>query len=111
MKKEITKLTFFCTKTQEEILRLLNTPEFEDNLEYLFSQEGDQWTFSVVKIPYQLGKRKPIPFWLSFRQQTDGLYLVVEEKEARSVFVNTSLEPELYRFFIQKCECEPVSNH
>ncbi|MDO4313685.1 MAG: hypothetical protein Q4C52_11445 [Eubacteriales bacterium] len=108
LKKEKTRMIFRCRKTKEEIVSLLENPQFEDNLEYVFFSENGGYCFSVTRLPYQIGKRRPVPYRLWFEQGERALYLLVEEKEEKSVFVTSSQEPEVYRFFIEKCDCEPV---
>ncbi len=83
-KKEKTRMTFRCNKTREEVVGLLNTPRFEDNLSYIFFEEHGAYCFSVTKLPYQLGKRRPTPYRMWFEQGEDALYLLIEEK-VRSV--------------------------
>ena len=107
-KKEKTRMTFRCNKTREEVVGLLNTPRFEDNLSYIFFEEHGADCFSVTKLPYQLGKRRPTPYRMWFEQGEDALYLLIEEKEAVSVMTASAQEPEVYRFFIEKCGCEPA---
>lgn len=108
LKKEKTRMFFRCKKSKEEIINLLENPRFEDNLEYIFSKENGSYCFSVTKIPFQLGKRRPVPYRLWFEQGEQALYLLIEEIEEKSVLVTSSQEPELYRFFIEKCDCEPA---
>ena len=110
LKKDRSRLTFFCTKPITDIVKILGEPDFDDNLVYDFgpTETPGVFSFSVRKIPYQIGKRRPIHYLLWFEQDEADFYLVIEEQEARSVFTQSALEPELYRFFIQKCECEPV---
>lgn len=108
VKKEKTRMIFRCNKSKEEIVELLENPQFEDNLEYIFSKKNDIYRFSVTKIPFQIGKRRPVPYRMWFEQGEQALYLLIEEQEEKSVFVTSSQEPEIYRFFIEKCDCEPV---
>lgn len=108
LKKEKTRMIFRCKKSQEEIVKLLEDPQFEDNLEYIFTKENGRYSFAVTKIPYQIGKRRPVPYCMWFERGEQALYLLIEEKEAKSVLVTSSQEPEIYRFFIEKCECQPA---
>lgn len=108
VKKEKTRMIFRCSKSEEEIVALLEEPEFEDNLGYTFSKRADGYRFSVTKIPYQIGKRRPVHYRMWFEQGKQALYLLIEEQDEKSVFVTSSQEPEIYRFFIEKCDCEPT---
>lgn len=110
VKKEKTRMIFLCKKSEEEIVELLENPQFEDNLEYIFSKSKEKgvYCFSVTKIPYQIGKRRPVPYRMWFEQGRQALYLLIEEQEEKNVFVTSSQEPEIYRFFIEKCDCEPA---
>lgn len=108
VKKEKTRMIFRCSKPEEEIVALLEDPQFEDNLNYIFSKEADGYRFSVTKIPYQIGKRRPVPYHMWFEQGKEALYLLIEEQDEKTVFVTSSQEPEIYRFFIERCDCEPA---
>ncbi len=108
LKKAKTRMIFRCNKSMEAIVRCLEKPRFEDNLSYIFFEENGAYCFSVTKLPYQLGKRRPVPYRMWFEQGEKALYLLIEEKEAVSVMTASSQEPELYRFFIEKCDCEPA---
>ena len=110
VKKEKTRIVFRCKKTQEEIIKLLKKPEFADNIEYNFEETAGGYRFGVTKVPLQIGTRRPVYYALRFEQGQQGLYLLVEEEEAKSIFVTSSQEPELYRFFIEKCDCEPAAD-
>ena len=46
---------------------------------------------------------------LWFEQGKTGNYLLIEAEEEKSLFVTSNQEPEIYRFFIQVCGCEPVA--
>lgn len=108
LKKEKTRMVFYCSKSVEEIVKCLENPRFEDNLSYIFFEENGAYCFSVTKLPYQLGKRRPVSYRLWFEQRMDGLYLLIEEKQEVSVMTASAQEPEIYRFFIEKCGCEPA---
>ena len=108
LKKEKTRMIFRCNKSREEVVKCLEKPDFSDNLSYIFFEENGAYCFSVTKLPYQLGKRRPVPYRMWFEQGKNGLYLLIEEKEEVSVLTASSQEPEMYRFFIEKCDCEPV---
>lgn len=108
LKKEKTRMIFRCNKSREAIVKYLENPRFEDNLSYVFFEENGAYCFSVTKLPYQLGKRRPVPYRMWFEEGEDTLYLLIEEKEAVSVMTASAQEPEVYRFFIEKCGCEPA---
>ncbi len=108
LKKMKTRMIFRCNKSREAIIECLEKPRFEDNLNYIFFEENGAYCFSVTKLPYQLGKRRPVSYRMWFEQGEKALYLVIEEKEAVSVMTASSQEPEMYRFFIEKCDCEPA---
>lgn len=108
LKKEKTRIIFRCSKSKEEVVKCLEKPDFSDNLSYIFFEENSAYCFSVTKLPYQLGKRRPVPYRLWFEQGMDELYLLIEEKEEVSIMTASAQEPEVYRFFIEKCACEPV---
>ncbi len=108
LRKERTRMVFQCSKTKDEIIGLLETPQFGDNLSYQFAEEGDAYRFDVTKLPYQLGKRRPVPYRMWFEEDETGLYLLIEEKEKVSVMISSYQEPEVYRFFIEKCGCMPA---
>lgn len=107
-KKEKNRMIFRCGKSMEEVVNRLENPRFEDNLSYSFFEENGVYCFSVTKIPYQIGKRRPVAYRMWFEQREHALYLLIEEKEAVSVMTASSQEPEVYRFFIEKCDCEPA---
>ena len=100
LKKEKKRLVFRLDKSASEIVELLEHPRFEDNIKY---------TFAITKIPYQLGKHRPVNYRLWFEQGKTGNYLLIEAEEEKSLFVTSNQEPEIYRFFIQVCGCEPVA--
>ena len=108
VKKEKTRMIFRCDKTKEEIVEILNNPRFEDNIEYIFSEKDGVCYFAVTKIPFQIGKRRPVPYHMWFENGKDSLYLLIEETEEKSVLITSSQEPELYRFFIEACGCQPA---
>lgn len=109
LKKEKTRMVFRCNKSMEEILKCLEKPRFEDNLSYIFFEENGAYCFSVTKLPYQLGRRRPVPYRLWFEQRREELYLLIEEKQETGVMTASAQQPELYRFFIEKCDCEPAA--
>ena len=102
------KMIFACSKTPEEIVGALEKPAYEDNIKYTFTRENGAFEFAVTKIPFQLGKRRPVPYKLWFESGSQGLYLLLEPKNDVGVLKNASLEPEMYRFFIEKCGCAPA---
>lgn len=101
-------MIFRCEQTKEEIVELLKHPQFEDNIKYDFTEEKEGYCLAVTRIPFQIGKRKPFPYGLVFIQGTNGLYLQVEAMKKSNTLLAASHEPELYRFFIERCHCEPV---
>ena len=109
LKKEKRRLVFRCDKSEDEIVELLEHPRFEDNIKYIFEKKADTYTFAVTKIPYQLGKHHPVNYRLWFEQGKAGTYLLIEAEEEKSVFITSNQEPEIYRFVIQVCGCEPVA--
>lgn len=109
IKKEKNRMVFRCGKTQEAIVDILDHPRFEDNIKYTFDKEDGTYIFSVTKVPYQLGKHRPVKYRMWFEQGKTELYLLMEAVEEKSVLVTSTYEPEMYRFFIQVCECEPVA--
>ena len=109
LKKEKKRLIFRCDKSESEIVELLEHPRFEDNIKYTFKKEAGAYTFAITKIPYQLGKHRPVNYRLWFEQGKTGNHLLIEAEEEKSVFITSNQEPEIYRFFIQVCGCEPVA--
>ena len=109
LKKEKKRLIFRCDKPEREIIELLEHPRFEDNIKYTFGKDTDTYAFAITKIPYQLGKHRPVNYRLWFEQGNTGSYLLIEAEEEKSVLVTSNQEPEIYRFFIQVCGCEPVA--
>ena len=101
-------MIFKCNRSKEEIVAILGKPEFEDNIKYHFYEEKEGYCLAVTKIPFQLGKRRPVEYALVFVNGLDGLYMQVEERKKSNLFRKSSYEPELYRFFIEKCGCEPA---
>lgn len=108
LKKEKKRLVFCLDKSASEIVELLEHPRFEDNIKYTFEKNTGTYTFAITKIPYQLGKHRPVNYRLWFEQGKTGNYLLIEAEEEKSLFVTSNQEPEIYRFFIQVCGCEPV---
>lgn len=109
LKKEKKRLIFRYDKPESEIIELLEHPRLEDNIKYTIEKETDTYTFAVTKIPYQLGKHRPVNYRLWFERRMAGNYLLIEAEEEKSVLVTSNQEPEIYRFFIQVCGCEPVA--
>lgn len=109
LKKEKKRLIFRLDKPASEIIELLEHPRFEDNIKYTFEKNEDTYTLAITKIPYQLGKHRPVKYRLWFEQGKTENYLLIEAEEEKSVFVTSNQEPEIYRFFIQVCGCEPVA--
>lgn len=102
-------MIFRCTETEEAIVELLMHPQFEDNIDYEFEKKQGGYLLSVTRIPFQIGKRKPFPYALVFVKGSEELYLQVEPQKKKGVLHSSSYEPEMYRFFIERCHCEPVS--
>ena len=109
LKKEKKRLVFRCDKSERAIIELLEHPRFEDNIKYIFEKRADAYTFAITKIPYQLGKHRPVNYRLWFEQGKVANYLLIEAEEEKSVLVTSNQEPEIYRFFIQVCGCEPAT--
>lgn len=101
-------MIFKCDRSKEEIVAILKKPDYDDNIKYDFYEEAEGYCLSVTKIPFQLGKRRPVRYGLVFVNGLEGVYIQVEEMKKSNVLKQSSYEPELYRFFIEKCGCEPV---
>lgn len=101
-------MIFKCDGTKEEMVAVLKKPDFDDNIKYDFYEEKEGYCLEVKKIPFQLGKRRPVRYGMVFVKGMEGLYVQVEEMQKNNVLKKSSYEPELYRFFIEKCGCEPV---
>ena len=94
LKKEKKRLIFRLDKSASEIVELLEHPRFEDNIKYTFEKNTGTYTFAITKIPYQLGKHRPVNYRLWF-----------EQGKTANVIFSINLLP----FFIQVCGCEPVA--